>query len=150
MKKLQELKGLVQEAIDNGATSVEQIHKSLAKKPFEMLKKINLSDATVGRLEDFQNETIGNVYEFIRTVNQKVGQIAAELLTTIEKDRGTKGLKKSTPKQCKASTKRGDQCKKTLLPVLTFAMFISSNNLFSSYPYLKKHAAAFSSRRQRP
>jgi len=28
MKKLQELKDLVQEAIDNGATSVDQIHKS--------------------------------------------------------------------------------------------------------------------------
>ncbi|CAB1081853.1 hypothetical protein D1AOALGA4SA_9494 [Olavius algarvensis Delta 1 endosymbiont] len=112
MKKLQELKDLVQEAIDNGATSVEQIHKSLAKKPFDMLKKINLSGAAVGRLEDFQNETIGNVYEFIRAVNQKVGEIAAERLKTTEKDRGIKGLKESTPKQCKAATKTGDQCKK--------------------------------------
>ena len=115
MKKLQELKDLVQEAIDNGATSVEQIHKSLAKQPVEMLKKIKLSGADVGRLEDFQNETIGNMYEFIRTVNQKVGEIAAELLKTIEKDRGTKDLKDSTPKQCKATTKSGYQCKKNAI-----------------------------------
>jgi len=112
MKKLQELQDLVQEAIDNGATSVEQIHKSLAKQPFKVLKKINLTGATVGKLEDFQNESIGNVYEFIRTVNQKVGKIAAELLKTAEKGRGIKGSKKSTPQQCRATTKRGNQCKK--------------------------------------
>ena len=115
MKKLQELKDLVQEAIDNGATSVEQIHKSLAKQPVEMLKKIKLSGAAVGRLEDFQNETIGNMYAFIRSVNQKVGEIAAELLKTMEKDRGIKDLKDSIPKQCKATTKSGDPCKKNAI-----------------------------------
>jgi len=112
MKKLQELKDLVQEAIDSGATNVEEIHKSLAGKPFEVLKKIKLSGSAVEKLGDFQDQTIGNVYEFIRTLNEKIGEIATELLKKIEKDKGAKKPKKSTPKQCKAKTKSGHRCKR--------------------------------------
>ena len=81
MKKLKELKERVQEAIDNGATSVEQIHKSLAKQPVKMLKKIKLSGAANAKL---QPKVVINA-------------------------------------------------RKTLLPVLTTAMFISSNNLQSKF-----------------
>ena len=118
MKKLEEIKDLVQEAIDSGATNVEEIHKSLAGKPFKVLKKIKLSGTAVEKLGDFQDQSIGNVYEFIRSLNEKIGEIATELLKKIEKDKGgkkAKGAKKvkvSTSKQCKAKTKSGNQCKK--------------------------------------
>ena len=112
MKKLQELTDLVQEAIDSGAKNVEEIHKSLAGKPFKVLKKIRLSGTAVEKLEDFQDQSIGNVYEFIRSLNQKIGEIATELLKKIEKDKGAKRVRKSTPKQCKATTKSGNPCKK--------------------------------------
>ena len=116
MKKLQEIKDLVQEAIDSGAKNVEEIHKSLAGKPFKILKKVRLSGTAVEKLGDFQDQSIGNVYEFIRSLNEKIGEIATELLKKIEKDKGAKkGAKKvkiSTSKQCKAKTKSGNQCKK--------------------------------------
>ena len=124
MKKLQEIKDLVQEAIDSGATNVEEIHKSLAGKPFKVLKKIKLSGTAVEKLGDFQEQSIGNVYEFIRSLNEKIGEIATELLRKIEKDKGskkvkggkkvkgTKKVKVSASKQCKAKTKSGNQCKK--------------------------------------
>jgi len=118
MKKLQEIKDLVQEAIDSGAKNVEEIHKSLAGKPFKALKKIRLSGTAVEKLEDFQDQSIGNVYEFIRSLNDKIGEIATELLKKIEKDKGGKKVKRakkvkvSTSKQCKAKTKSGNQCKK--------------------------------------
>ena len=118
MKKLEEIKDLVQEAIDSGATNVEEIHKSLAGKPFKVLKKIRLSGTAVEKLGDFQDQSIGNVYEFIRSLNEKIGEIATELLKKIEKDKGgkkvktTKKVKVSTLKQCKAKTKSGNQCKK--------------------------------------
>ena len=118
MKKLQEIKDLVQEAIDSGATNVEEIHKSLAGKPFKVLKKIRLSGTAVEKLGDFQDQSIGNVYEFIRSLNEKIGEIATELLRKIEKDKGAKKVKGSkkvktlTSKQCKAKTKSGNQCKK--------------------------------------
>ena len=112
MKKLQELKDLVQEAIDSGAKNVEEIHKSLAGKPFKVLKKIRLSGSAVEKLGDFQDQSIGSVYEFIRSLNQKIGEIATELLKKIEKDNGAKKVKDSGPKQCMATTKSGNQCKK--------------------------------------
>jgi len=118
MKKLEEIKDLVQEAIDSGATNVEEIHKSLAGKPFKVLKKIRISGTAVEKLGDFQDQSIGNVYEFIRSLNEKIGEIATELLKKIEKDKGgkkvkgTKKVKVSASKQCKAKTKSGNQCKK--------------------------------------
>ncbi len=112
MKKLQEIKDLVQEAIDSGATNVEEIHKSLAGKPFKVLKKIKLSGTAVEKLGDFQDQSIGNVYEFIRSLNEKIGEIATELIKKIEKDKEAKKVKVSTSKQCKAKTKSGNKCKK--------------------------------------
>ena len=90
MSKLIELQELVQEAIDNGATSVEEIHKTLANKPFEILEKINISGGVVEKLQDFQNQTIGNVYDLIRTVNNKIGEIASDLLSKIETEESEK------------------------------------------------------------
>jgi len=118
MKKLHEIKDLVQEAIDSGANNVEEIHKSLAGKPFKVLKKIKLSGSAVEKLGDFQDQSIGNVYDFLRSLNEKIGEIATDLLKKIEKDKGAKKVKgvkkvrKSAPKQCKAKTKKGSQCKR--------------------------------------
>ena len=113
MKRIKELKDLVQEAIDNGATTVEQIHKSIANMPFEVLEKINLSGATADKLENFQKETIGTVYDFIRSVNAKAGDIANELLRKLNLDQEEEEEVPSPgPGQCKAVTKSGNQCKR--------------------------------------
>ncbi|MBF0227331.1 MAG: hypothetical protein HQK76_17945 [Desulfobacterales bacterium] len=86
MGKLRELKDLIQEAIDNGATTVEQIHKDIANKPFEVLERINISGEKIQKIQELQDKTIGNVYELIRTLNQKIGEIASDLLAKIEKE----------------------------------------------------------------
>ncbi len=113
MKRLRRLKDLVQDAIDNGATTVEQIHKSIASKPFELLEKINLGGAAVEKLEDFQDQTIGNVYEFIRTVNQKAGEIAGDLLGKLGMDADVEeeDIPASPSGRCQATTKSGNQCR---------------------------------------
>ncbi|MGK0291621.1 MAG: hypothetical protein ACI86H_003090, partial [bacterium] len=41
MSKLTELVDLVQDAVNKGASSVEEIHKTIAKQPLEMLKNIS-------------------------------------------------------------------------------------------------------------
>jgi hypothetical protein len=44
LQRLELLKDLIQEAVDRGATSVEQIHQSIADLPFEVLERLGLLD----------------------------------------------------------------------------------------------------------
>ena len=84
MKKLQEIRDLVQEAIDNGARTVDQIHKSLGNRPLEMLNKIDLPGFAMDRLGDLRKLKISDVSDFMETMNQRVSEIAGELLRKVK------------------------------------------------------------------
>jgi len=85
MTDLKGLKDLVQEAIDKGATTVEEVHQSIASRPLEILQQLIPDKTPAKEIEAFQKKTIGSVYDMIRTVNQAVGEIAGNLLAKIEK-----------------------------------------------------------------
>lgn len=80
MGQLKNLKDLVQEAIDKGATTVEEVHLSVASKPLELLEQMVPEKTPAKDIEAFQQKTIGSVYDMIRQVNQAVGEIAGSLL----------------------------------------------------------------------
>jgi hypothetical protein len=80
MGKLSDLQAMVQEAIDKGATNVEEVHKSIANMPMDLLAKIGPLENVVNQGKTLQEQTIGAVYENIRLVNEKVGEMAAKLL----------------------------------------------------------------------
>ena len=87
MKQLEQLKGLkdlVQDAIDKGASSVEEVHKDIAARPFSVLEQIIPLEAPVKGVREIQQATIGNVYEMIRLVNRTTGEIAGEILEKID------------------------------------------------------------------
>ena len=84
MEQLKGLVSLVQEAIENGATSVEDVHRSIASKPLDILSNIAPLEDAMDRVRQIQDETIGNVYETIRTVNAQVGEIAKDLLDKVQ------------------------------------------------------------------
>ena len=79
------LKDLVKEAIDKGATSTEEIHKSISNLPFEILTKIAPFSDAIENMKEIQRNTIGKVYDMIRTVNEQVGEIADNILKKKEK-----------------------------------------------------------------
>ena len=81
---LKEIQQLVQDAIDNGATSVEQVHRNIANMPLDALGNIGGLEEHVQKARDFQDKTIGDIYEAIRSLNQKVGEIAKEQLEKIQ------------------------------------------------------------------
>ena len=85
MSNLLKLKDLVQDIIDKGATSVEQIHKAIAAMPLEILEKIEPLENMVKSTKKLQESTIGTVYDIIRNVNKEVGRLAEELLTGEER-----------------------------------------------------------------
>jgi hypothetical protein len=84
MGSLKDLKDLVQEMVDKGATSVEDVHKSIAALPLEVLESIEgLEDSAKG-IKEIQQKTIGGVYDIIRKVNSKVAEIAEEIINKVE------------------------------------------------------------------
>lgn len=80
MEKLNDLQEFVQVTIDKGITSVEGVHKAIAEMPFGLLEKITPIKGVAQGVKEIQGNTIGTVYESIRLVNEKAGEIAARLL----------------------------------------------------------------------
>ena len=83
---LVELQKTVQSANDNGATSVEQIHRQIANMPLDFLAKIEQLEGPVSQAREFQDKTIGSIYETIHNINAKAGEIATELLGKMNPD----------------------------------------------------------------
>jgi hypothetical protein len=77
MKKLVDL---VQREIDEGATTVEEIHLAIANLPLDVLERLDVFEETVKDVRKVQEARIGAVYDVIRKVNERVGAFAKELL----------------------------------------------------------------------
>ena len=74
------LASLVQQAIDDGADTVEEIHKSIATMPLDVLERLDLFKETVKDVRKVQDTSIGAIYDLIHKVNREVGKLAQELL----------------------------------------------------------------------
>ena len=75
----------VQDAIDRGATTVEDIHKSIADLPLRVLEESDLLKEPAKDARHLQDHTIGKIYDVIRQVNERVGTYASELLAEAAK-----------------------------------------------------------------
>jgi len=71
---------LIQDAIDKGATTVEEVHKSIAELPLKLLEKNDVLRARAKAVRRTQDQTIGSIYDLIRDINQEVGTYASDLL----------------------------------------------------------------------
>lgn len=71
---------LVQEAIDDGADTAEEIHKTIANLPLDVLDRLDVLHDTVKDVRKLQDESIGAVYDAIHKVNHEVTRLATELL----------------------------------------------------------------------
>lgn len=85
MEQLKGIVALVEEAIENGASTVEDVHREIAAKPLEILKNITPIASTADKIEKIQDQTIGSIYDTIRLVNSKVAEVAKQMLNKIDK-----------------------------------------------------------------
>ena len=83
--KLIRLQELVQQAIDDGATTVEQVHRSISAMPFDALERIDALQKPVAKGRELHDQSVGNIYETIRLLNDRTGEIARRLLGAPEK-----------------------------------------------------------------
>ncbi|PQA48909.1 hypothetical protein [Amnimonas aquatica] len=84
LTRIEALKDLIQEAVDKGATTVEQIHQTIAAMPLDALEKRGLLEGKASQVRETQAATIGAVYDAIRKVNQEVGDLASGLIESLE------------------------------------------------------------------
>lgn len=84
VERMELLKDTVQEAINNGATNVEQVHQYIAALPLETLERLGFFEEHVGRVKDKQAETIGIAYDAVRAINHQIGQIFTDIFGQIE------------------------------------------------------------------
>lgn len=80
MARPKRLTDLIEEAIDKGATTVEEIHKAIADLPLKILEEIDFLKKPLKRVEKVQDRSIGAVYDLIRAINEKVAQLARNML----------------------------------------------------------------------
>jgi uncharacterized membrane protein len=73
--------GWIRGAVDQGATSVEEIHKAIADLPLDVLERNGLFEEAAAQVRKIQDRTIGAVYDVIREVNNRVNDLASDLLT---------------------------------------------------------------------
>lgn len=84
LERVQLVKDMIQEAVDRGARSVEQVHQYIAGLPFETLERTGLLKDDKLQLRAKQHQTIGSVYEAIRRINQQVGDLISDQLENLE------------------------------------------------------------------
>ena len=87
LERLELLKDIVQQALDRGATSVENIHQYIADLPFEALERSGLLDDNRIGVRGAQRRTIGTVYDAIRRINREVGDLISDQFENLEDGR---------------------------------------------------------------
>lgn len=109
LQRLELLKDMIQEAVDRGATSVEQVHQYIAELPFEALERSGLLRDDKLQLRDKQRRSIGMVYDAIRRINREIGQLISDQFENLEEGQGVaRVLEEKTPQSPgRRSKKRG-------------------------------------------
>ena len=84
LEQLELFKDLIQQAVDKGATSVEQIHNTIVDVPFDVVTKLGIMEETAQTAKQVHKQTIGSIYNTIRKINQQVGYMANDIFELID------------------------------------------------------------------
>lgn len=75
-----ELTKLIEETIDKGATTAEEIHRAITNLPITVLERLGASEETTQGVRKVQDSTIGAIYELVHDINHKVLGLASDLI----------------------------------------------------------------------
>lgn len=70
---------LVEDVIDKGANTAEEINRAILDLPITMLESLGLGD-TAQHVKKVQDSSIGAIYMLIRDINHKVADLSEDLL----------------------------------------------------------------------
>lgn len=84
MGKLVGIVDYIQTTVEKGANSVEGVHRSLAGKPYEVLKMVPPLQGLVSSVHRVQNQVIGCFYDVVRAINSGTSETVKVVLVRIE------------------------------------------------------------------
>lgn len=76
------LADVVRKAVDEGASTAEDIHKAVADLPLEMIARLDGFEDALKDVRRVQKESIGAIYDVIRRINHDVTRLADDVLRT--------------------------------------------------------------------
>ncbi len=84
MAEVKKIKDMVLDIVDKSVTTVEEIHQSIAQTSLGRLEEIAPDHAKplIDPVKNIHRATAGGVYDIIRMINRKVGEITDEVLDT--------------------------------------------------------------------
>lgn len=103
LERLELLKDLVQQAVERGANSVQQIHEYVADLPFSALEKSGLLDERAQGLRTKHTRTIGAVYDAIRRINTEIGQLVSDQIENLQDGQAAAKVLRGERRERKAS-----------------------------------------------
>jgi len=74
-----DLTRMVEQVIDKGASTAEEIHRAVGELPISVLESLGMKD-TAHDVKNIQDRSIGAIYTMIRNVNHQIADLASDLL----------------------------------------------------------------------
>ena len=71
----------IYQTIDDGMSTVEEIHKSITALPLDMLSVVTPLEGAVNEIRDVQDYALTSIYGLIREVNAQAGKMTKDILT---------------------------------------------------------------------
>ncbi len=84
MSRLRGVKDLLQDGVLHISTTVERVHKNIAKRPFDILESIPGVDVPTRGVRVVHDTIVSGVYGSIRLVNRLAGSAADLVIDAVE------------------------------------------------------------------
>ena len=70
----------IEETVDRGATTAEEIHRAIADVPFEALGRLGVLESSRSEIKRIHDDTVTAVYDLVRQVNRKIARFAHDVI----------------------------------------------------------------------
>lgn len=78
---LQEIQQQLEEGINSGSLTLEEMHKQVSAVPFDELAKIEPITDTVTSFRMMHDNAVSGFYELVRTVNRQAGETTRDFIS---------------------------------------------------------------------
>lgn len=79
-----EIASLIENAIDRGTDTAEQIHRSVSDFSTSVLEGVGFGDKSSQELRQIQESSIGAIYNLVRDINHSVSDLARDIVEKID------------------------------------------------------------------